>query len=493
MRVLLINPGARTQQRLGSYAHYAMAAPAPPTGLAYIASVLRRDGFEVRIVDQHVRRWDNPRLLREVIEPWKPDVVGYSCLTFAMEGVEEAVPLLKARLPEARVVLGNIHATYFSREVVEARLCDAAVRGEGEITMLEVCRAWREGRDLSEVSGVTWRDGETIRHNPDRPILEDLDSLPYPAWDLLADETYLAEPLGFAAISGRALSIQASRGCPYSCTFCSQDVIYPKLRKRSMKKVVAEMEWAWRTFSVSTFGFIDAIFPFSRKQLDAFAGALRERELHQKLTWFTETRVDLVNEPLLRTARDVGLRFIQFGIESGDEGTLALMNKEAGTDRARDAVRWCRELGILTFGLFVIGMPGESREQIEKTIHFAREISPDLVKFNIATPFPGARMWEQYKHRLEGQPTWKYSGWFDATLNDADHLLAGETLPASELVQLQRRAMMEFYLRPTMAWRYLKEQSLPPHRLAQGAGTLLTAYVRSLWTGGSGRTPAALS
>lgn len=480
MRVLLVNPAARPRQRLGDYAAFSLAAPAPPTGLAYIASVLRQDGVDVGIIDQHARGWDNDRLARDV-RAFRPDVVGFSCLTFAMEGVEDAVPKVREAAPGVHVVLGNTHPTYFDRELVAAGVADSVVRGEGERAMSDLCSALRAGRSLDGVLGVTFRDGDEVRRNPDRPVVPDLDSLPFPAWDLLVEERYLAEPIGFRALSGTALSIQASRGCPYGCTFCAQDVIYPKLRKRDMRRVVAEMEWASTTFGVTTFGFIDAIFPFSHKQLDAFGDALRVRGLDGRFTWFTETRVDLVDRELLRKAHALGCRFILFGVESGDEAVLDSMNKSSAPEMARRALRWSREVGILSFGLFVIGMPGETRQQVERTIRFARETDADMVKFNIATPYPGSQIWERYKDRLAGQPTWKYSGWFDPTLNDSEHLLAGDTLPASELVELQRKAMLSFYLRPRVAWRYLAGDLIPRRRLIDGARTLVSAYARALW------------
>ncbi|MCK6528578.1 B12-binding domain-containing radical SAM protein [Myxococcota bacterium] len=480
MRVLLVNPNSLAQRRIGTVWKYAVAVP--PTGLAYIASVLRQDGFEVGIVDQYARRWDNERLLAEV-EAWRPDVVGFSCLTFAMESVEDAVGMLRARLPGAHVVLGNAHATYFARELVAAGVADTVVRGEGELATLDLCRALREGRDLHGIPGLTFRDGDRIAHAPDRPVLEDLDQLPFPAWDLLVDESYQAEPLGFRVLEGKAFTIQASRGCPYACSFCSQDIIYPKLRKRDMRRVVEEMDWAHRTWGVRVFGFIDAIFPFGRKQLDALATEMRARGLHEKVTWFTETRVDLVDPELLKEAYSVGLRFVQLGIESGDDEVLGLMQKKAAARQALDAVRWCREAGILTFGLFVIGMPGETREQVERTIRFARAVDCDMAKFNICVPYPGTALWEEHRDRLAGQPTWKYSGWFDPTLNDTEHLLSGASLPASELVRLQRRGMMEFYLRPRTIARYLGGDLIPRRRLLKGGAALLDGYRSAIWNG----------
>jgi radical SAM superfamily enzyme YgiQ (UPF0313 family) len=206
------------------------------------------------------------------------------------------------------------------------------------------------------------------------------------------------------------------------------------------------------------------------------------RGLHKKVVWFTETRVDLVNYDLLKHLKESGLQFIQYGIESGDDHVLkTLMRKKAGVDQARQAMKWSRELDILTFGLFVVGMPGESREQIMKTIRFAKELDPDIAKFNVAIPFPGSELWERYKHRVTGQPSWKYSGWYNANINDADNILAGDALPTRELMYLQRRAMFEFYTQPKVMHRYFVEGLVPFDVLAEGFYVMISELARSVF------------
>jgi anaerobic magnesium-protoporphyrin IX monomethyl ester cyclase len=189
-----------------------------------------------------------------------------------------------------------------------------------------------------------------------------------------------------------------------------------------------------------------------------------------------------VSFDLLKHLKESGLRFIQYGIESGDDTVLnKLMRKKTGVNQARLALKWTRELGILSFGLFVVGMPGETREQILRTIQFAKEVDPDIVKFNVAIPFPGSELWERYKHRVDGQPTWKYSGWYNANMNDADNILAGETLPTNELMYLQRRAMFEFYTQPKVMHRYFVQGLVPVDVLAEGFYVVVSELVRSMF------------
>ena len=479
MKVLLVNPSLN-RKRLGSYWRFTTAVP--PTGLAYLGGVLERDGFEVRIYDQHAVYGTNDDLMG-IIDLFKPEVVGFSCLTFVMETVEDASRRIRQRFPNVRILAGNIHATYFPKEMIESGIADYVIREEGEEAVLAICRGLRDGREPTEVNGITCLEGGKVRHNP-TPAMIDLDRLPYPAWHLLDGYAYVPDPLNLAPLQSKAqpLAIQASRGCPFACTFCSQDTMYKRVRVRSPESVVNELEYVHHQYGTTVFGFIDAIFPLSPKQGHAFADEMIRRGLHKKVTWFTETRVDLVSYDLLKHLKESGLRFIQYGIESGDDAVLnKLMRKKTGVNQARQALKWTRDLDILSFGLFVVGMPGETREQILRTIAFAKEVNPDIVKFNVAIPFPGSELWERFKHRVDGQPTWKYSGWYNANINDADNILAGETLPTNELMYLQRRAMFEFYTQPKVMHRYFVQGLVPVDVLAEGFYVMISELVRSVF------------
>ena len=479
MKILLVNPSLN-RERLGSYWRFTTAVP--PTGLVYLGAVLERDGFDVRLYDQHALHESNDALMRRV-ESFQPDVVGFSCLTFVMETVEDAAQRIRRRYPTTKIVCGNIHATYFPDALLQNDVCDYVVREEGEEAILAICRALRDGGDPTAVNGTSsWSEG-AIRHNPS-PALIDIDALPYPAWHLLEGYAYVPDPLGIAPLRSKTqpLAIQGSRGCPFACTFCSQDTMYKRVRVRSPESVVNELEYVHHTYGTTVFGFIDAIFPLSPKQGHRFADEMIRRGLHKRVRWFTETRVDLVSYDLLKHLRESGLRFVQYGIESGDDMVLnRLMRKKAGVEQARQALKWTRDLDILSFGLFVVGMPGETREQIFKTIAVAKELDPDIVKFNVAIPFPGSELWERYKHRVNGQPTWKYSGWYNANDNESDNILAGDALPTRELMYLQRRAMFEFYTQPHVMRRYFLGGMVSLDVLAEGFYVMMAELIGSIF------------
>lgn len=440
------------QEHQGSFGKFSPLIP--PASLAYIASILIKNCFDVVILDQQARKWDNSRIMQE-LSYIKPDVVGFSCLTFVMDAVEDVSRKIRTFFPQIKIVLGNIHPTIFHKELIEKGIADIVVRGEGEITMTDVCNVLRDKGDLHSIEGITFYDGDKICVNPERQLISDLDSLPYPEWKLVSVLKYNAFSLRIFKNRGFPVPMFASRGCAFHCDFCSQNIIYKGFRKRNFLKVVDEIEYYYNQKRYSVFGFNDANFPFDAAYGHDFCDEVIKRELNRKISWFTETRVDLVDRDLLKHMYNAGLRLIQFGVESGNNDTLATMNKLFLKEKAINAFKWSREAGILTVGLFVIGMPGESRKQIEETFEFACKLRPDLARFSIATPYPGSSLWEYYRDDLINQPTWKYSSWLDINTGNGEFLLEQYRLPYRELSYLQKKGMFLFYVQPYILKRLL--------------------------------------
>ncbi len=475
MKICLVNP-AQKEERLGVFGRFAPAIP--PTGLAYIASTLVKGGFEVVLIDQYARRWDNRRLLKE-LRIIQPDIVGFSCLTFIMDSVEESCRNIRLLLPHIKIVLGNLHPTVFHRELVQEGIADFVVRGEGEETMHHLCKALRDDEDLRSVNGITFRDNDKVYVNSERSLLSNLDNLPYPNWDFTRGIKYNAFSVKAFECNSFPVPILAARGCAFNCEFCSQNVIYQGLRKRNMQHVVDEIEYHNKTSKYTVFGFVDANFPPDTTYGHRFCDEVIRRNLSKKITWFSETRVDLVDKPLLKKMHDAGLRLIQFGVESGNNNVLTMMNKSFVKERAVDAFKWAKEVGLITVGLFVIGMPQETREQIEDTLRFARYLKPDLVKFSIATPYPGSAIWRRYERYLAEEPVWKYSGWFDMGAKHRGILLEGHRLPSKELLYLQKKGMLLFYAQPRVLKRLILRGIVRPSVFFKGLLTLIQIFFSS--------------
>ena len=463
-RVLLINP-AMNMTKLGRF--HALLEPMPVLGLAYIAAVLRAAGHHVEAIDQFAHGWDLQKMEAAARE-FRPDVIGIGSLTPSITTTIALCEAYRRQFPGVKIVLGNIHADIFYREILEATPVDAIVHGEGEETIVELVDAWDRGEtDLSGILGVSWSSaaGEVVK-NASRPVLRDLDSLPYPAWDLFPYTRYGLMP--FADVAKPVVAMGGSRGCPYRCEFCSLLYTGSNYRKRDPIKVVDEVEYMHERYGARQVGFVDPIFPLNKKILFRFCEELMRRGLQKKVVWISETRVDRLDRESLRIMRASGCRRLLLGIESGVDLLLENVNKTFTTETTRRAVRLAREEGIETVGLFMIGLPGETPEMTRQTIDFAKSLDLDFAKFGITVPFPGSKLFEDL--RREGRI--QIDHWEEYTTFNPDPekiVFVPREVSNAELIRLQRVGLREFYLRPKMIYRHLFQiRTIDPKQMARG-------------------------
>jgi len=477
MKVVLINPISELARL--SDAYYNSVPPMPPLGLAYLAAVLRSKNIEVFIEDQYAIRISNKELVSK-IKSISPQVVGFSCLTTAMSNVEEMVRQIKEGKIDTKVILGNIHATIFPEEMLKKGIADIIVRGEGEETLLEtVISLDREG-DLAGVLGISYIHDGKIKHNPEREIIKDLDSLPYPDWHSLDLGQYKRYPA--LGIYSKVLPIQASRGCLYNCIFCSQDKIYKKPRYRDINKVVNEVEYLHDEFRINCVGFTDAYFPFSKNSGLEFCDELIRRKLHKKIKWFTETRVDMVDLELIQRMKEASVHLIMYGFETGNQRVLDDIGKKTTLGHARKAMELTHRFKIRSIGLFMLGLPSDTKETCYETISFAKELDPDICKFNIAVPYPGSRFFKEYRSELDDidGKSGRFTSWSDWSSHDGEIIYSPNSMSKKELVNLQRKGMFDFYIRPRIIFRSLLSGTFSFIDLLRGASLLFRNYLKML-------------
>ena len=476
MKVILINPVSMLIEKSEKIRNF--LKPIPPLGLAYIASVLEKGGIEVVIIDQFAEKMDNDALVKAVILH-RPDVVAFSCLTPTIKNTLFIIEKIKALKPETRIVLGNIHPTLFSKDLLESGLVDAVVRGEGEYSMLELMVAFREGRNLEEVKGVSFIKGNKVYHNPDREPVKDLDTLPYPAWHLLDLAKYDYCPL-VGLNRTKFLPILASRGCPYQCVFCAQEKIHKKIRYRKTKDIVDEIENMHNSYGISCFAFNDPFFPFSIQQGLEFCDEIFSRGLEKKIKWIAESRVDKVNLELLKKMKRAGAYLIMYGFEVGTQKILDTLKKDSTLEQSLQAMEFTKKAGLYTLGLFMLGAPGETKEDCEETIRFSKKLDCTIAKFNIVVPYPGTALFDKCKTEFDLENSERFMSWLDWSpqVNYNDMIYVSDTMDARELVGLQRKAMFQFYFRPRSIVRHIK---LTPFRdLCVGGWLLVKQQFKSL-------------
>lgn len=450
MKVLLINPFISTQATAGKYRRF--LEPMPPISLAFVAAALKQAGAEVCIYDDYTQGGDRAALMA-AIRAAAPDIAGLTCVTPTAARTMEIARQIKSEFPNIKLAMGNIHASVFYEQIINDGLADFVALGEGEDTIADLVRTLESGGDVSAVKGLAWKRGGRAIANEPRPYREELDELPFPAWDLFPLERYRL--FSFAVVREPGMLILGSRGCPYNCTFCSLKIMGRKRRKRSTANIADEFEWLLNSFGYRQMSFIDPIFPLSKQEGLEFGQELIRRGLHKKAVWTTETRVDLVDQELLDALAASGLRRIMYGFESGGQQGIDSIKKNFKIDQARSAVAMTKKAGVEIIGFFMLGVPGETRQSAEQTIAYSVSLDIDFAKFTIFSPFPGTKVYEDMLADGTLQPTDDWSTFTNYPSRETPAAYIPEALTNDDLIQLQRRAFLKFYLRPRQAFNQL--------------------------------------
>jgi radical SAM superfamily enzyme YgiQ (UPF0313 family) len=426
-QVTLVNPPYPS----GSHQH----PPFTPLGLGYLASVLEKNEFEIDVIDCQVLRCSYEEFRNRISEIKQADIVGITSTTLTYKSALQIAKIAKEVWPECLTLLGGSHATFWDKQALEeCPSLDIIVRKEGEETMLELAKRVKQNEDYYDVLGITIRKDGKIVKNEDRPYIENLDDLPFPAHHLW--------PLERLQKHGSVIfPLMASRGCVYWCDFCSTVRMFGRrYRMRSPKNVVDEIEYLHKTFGAHQFTFYDDAFTIDQDRAAEICKEIKKRKL--KVEWDCETRVDMVTKDLLRTMKEAGCFAVWFGVESGSQPVLDAMRKGITPAQTIKAFKWAKEVGLMTVAGVVLGFPGETKETIWETVKFIERVKPGDVGYYIATPYPGTPLYEQVVK--EGRLKIHDFNRFDT----ATPVFDLGTMTGEELLELRERAFQRFYLRP---------------------------------------------
>ena len=411
-------------------------------GLGYLAAVAQKAGHGVTIIDCQAEKLTYDTF-RSRIAQIPADVIGVTATTLLYKSAMQLVTIAKQVQPQAITMLGGSHGTFWDEGALnEYHSLDIIVRREGEQTFIELLDKIHSKISIDSVLGITFRKEGKIIRTPDRPFLEDLDSLPFPAHDLM--------PLENLKHDGKILfPLVTSRGCVYWCDFCSTVRMFGRgYRWRSAKNVVDEMQLVHDKYGVDQVTFYDDAFSVNRERVMKICEELRVRKLD--MTWDCGTRVDMVDKDLLKTMHDAGCFAVWLGVESGSEAILGAMNKSIKLDQTRTAFKTANKVGLMTIANTVIGFPGETEQTANQTIRFIKELNPDSVGFYVATPYPGTPMYEQVKQK----------GWLRETDFDkydtANPTFETPWLSMEKLAKIRYKAYQEFYLRPGYVFKMMR-------------------------------------
>jgi len=370
MKVLLINPPYPFEE-----------SPTPPFGLISLAAYLLREGIEVRIEDYIVTPYSRERV-KKVLSEFKPDVAGATAVTMNVKGALKIMRDYKEEDPKLVTVMGGPHVTFDAENILRDHGCvDFIVRGEGEITFMEMLRTLESKGSFEAVLGISYRERGSVAHNEPRPLIEDINILPYPARHLVPLAKYRA--LGFP------INMVTSRGCPHKCIFCvGSRMVGRRVRCYDTKRVVDEFEM------LSKMGFrqinvVDDLFTANKTRCMAICDEIVRRGI--KHTWGAFARVDTVSRELLESLKAAGCTILCFGIESGNQEILDRVKKKTTLAKCQWAVDLCKEVGIEPMTSYILGLPGETPETVRQTMEFAKSLSPNY-GFHILSPFPGTEV-----------------------------------------------------------------------------------------------------
>jgi radical SAM superfamily enzyme YgiQ (UPF0313 family) len=433
MKVLLINPPYVNSK------YKFIGLVAPPLGIAYIAAVLEESGVDVKIIDAAAleMEWDT---LKKEIENYSPDVVAITALTPTINKALKTAKIAKKTCPNANIVMGGYHPTFTYTELLKNDFIDIVILGEGEYTMLELVKTLEKGSDLKEVKGIACKDFTT----PPRDIIEDIDSLPFPARHLLPMDEY--KVLNIKLPTGTLIS---GRGCPFNCSFCASSAMHGrKMRFRSATNIVDEIEHLISDYDAEMIAFMDDTFTLRPERVIEICNEIKKRDLD--FFWGCTARVDTVSKSLLEKMREAGCITIFYGVESADQQLLDGMNKKISVDKIRNAFKLTKEADMRTIASVAIGMPGDTKENIEKTINFVKDLDASYAIFSLATPYPGTAFYNEAREN----DLIKVNDWSKYTL--LSPVLETVDCSLEELKKLQKKGFRKFYLRPGYILRQLR-------------------------------------
>lgn len=427
MKVVLVAPNAR--------AH----TITPPLGLGYLAACVRQGGHEAVILDLARERLD-ARAGAERLSALKPDLIGVGIMSTGYLPARELIAAARQRLADVPLVIGGPHVTALPEEALADLDVGLAIAGEAEASLPALVEALAASREPEGIPGLYRRSGGGVAGGGRAPVTEQLETLPFPAWDLIDPRTYPDLPHQLLRRRFPVAPVMTSRGCPFDCSFCSSTTLWGrKWRTRPAADVVDEIELLVRDYGVREIHFEDDNFTLKEEHTAGICEEILRRGLD--ITWSCPNgvRIDTLKDRLLGLMKRSGCYSLGFGIESGSQAVLDKNNKKLKLDRVESQVRLVKKHGIDAFGFFIIGLPGETAATLAETVRFACRVPFDRANFSLLSPLPGSRVFREHAAGAEG---------FDPGALDYFTPFPIDGLDASCLKRWQRRAVWRFYLRP---------------------------------------------
>lgn len=447
MRLLLITPPNSLEEIYGKLSD--IGTLYPPLGLAYLAAYAEKQGHEVKVLDSEAERFTFDDINR-IVSKFKPDLIGIQTYLTTLNKAYKVAENIK-KILDVKILLGGPQATLEPEKAASNENIDFVIYGEGEKTLVDLMNSLKKN-NFSKVLGLVYKDKGKIKKNPPQPLIKDLDEIPLPARHLFPMRKYHSS----ANLRGkRTLNIMTSRGCPYRCAYCAGSLIFGKNHRfHSAERVIEEMKILKEKYGADSIQFFDETFTVNRERVMKLCDKMIEEKLD--LEWSCFTRVNLVDKELLRKMKQAGCYLIFYGLESGVQRLLDLIQKDITLEQAEKAMKMTHEAGIETWVSFILNLPSATKKEEEQTINFAIKVKPTFVQFPIATPYPGTKLYDLALEHGTLKENWEdFKSWDEIVFRPYNKT-------EKEIKQIVKKAYGKFYLRPLYLLKRLKSISKLP-------------------------------
>ena len=378
------------------YPAYTYPRKSPPLGLAYLASYIERKGFNPFVVDFNISTMDDNDFKELLLsKPWL--LVGISFMTSQFAEASRLSSFIKKILPETPLAAGGPHPSSIpERTLREIPAIDIIIRGEGEETLGELTEALSFNNSIEDIPGLCFRGNNEIKSNINRPLIADMDKLPFPTWNYFDVKKYNVFTLA-SKNNAPVFALLSSRGCPNFCTFCDSHTVFErKFRPRSAQNIFDEIMYLYNTYSMLEFDFVDDLITINKRRVLELCGLISKSGIPFK--WMANARVNTVDREMLQAMKDAGCIRVDFGVETGDPYVRKLMKKNITDEQIKNAHKIAKDVGLSTGSFTMVGNLGETRESAKMTVELLKDIGDDVM-VSITCPYPGTELYRIAKEK----------------------------------------------------------------------------------------------